>query len=180
MIQWLFALSGWFVAGVLASKLFHATRDRDDVAVRLMRCTIEHDSLLKDTLYSVQVDSKGVPNTEEIIRRAVAIQKDFPNTELTSEANKGLVLEKLNGLHPVGFTYNDVWTDRTTTGNQFRYVMRHLELFKDLFRFDGPTNKLLLIEGQEQAVSDYLALTEGLLVANDYGSVRWTAEEGSN
>jgi len=132
------------------------------------------------TLYSVQVDSKGVPNTEEIIRRAVAIQKDFPNTELTSEANKGLVLEKLNGLHPVGFTYNDVWTDRTTTGNQFRYVMRHLELFKDLFRFDGPTNKLLLVEGQEQAVSDYLALTEGLLVANDYGSARWTAEGGSN
>jgi hypothetical protein len=129
------------------------------------------------TLYSVQLDSRGEPNIDDIVERAFTIQSEFPNTVVTSEANKPVVLEQLNRLHPVGFTYNDVWTDRTTTGNQFRYVMRHLEMFTDLFRFDAKNNRLLLIEHQEGAIEQYLSSTQGLLDDSDYASSWWLTEE---
>lgn len=58
MIQWVVAFSGWLVAGVLASKLYHATRDRDDVAVRLMRCTIELEELHQKMSYFDEMITK--------------------------------------------------------------------------------------------------------------------------
>jgi hypothetical protein len=45
MNQWFVAFSGWLVAGVLASQLYHASRERDGLAVRLMRRTIELETL---------------------------------------------------------------------------------------------------------------------------------------
>ena len=42
MNQWFVAFSGWLVAGVLAS------RERDGLAVRLMRRTIELETLRRD------------------------------------------------------------------------------------------------------------------------------------
>ena len=66
---------------------------------------------------------------KKIINDILTFRDSFPNSEITNEANKETILNEMNGNHPVGFSFNDVWTDRTTTGNQYRYLRRHLELF---------------------------------------------------
>ncbi len=122
-------------------------------------------------IYSLQVDpDKGVL-LQDAIDCAKYIQEHFPNIEITSEANKQQVLEALNELHPTGFPYNDVWTDRTTTGNQYRYLIRHLELFGEIFEFRN--KRLILKPNGEDLVDKYLDLTEPMLGDASYGTAWW-------
>jgi superfamily II DNA or RNA helicase len=121
-------------------------------------------------LYSLQLDADGIAQLDNVITSAKTIQKTFPNLELTSDANKSPILESLNSTHPIGFPYNDVWTDRTTTGNQFRYLVRHLELFDELFVF---RNKRLYIKSESEVLLDkYLEITQPLLTQG-YGTIWW-------
>ena len=122
-------------------------------------------------IYSLQVDpDKGVL-LQDAIDCAKYIQDHFPNIEVTSEANKQQVLEALNELHPTGFPYNDVWTDRTTTGNQYRYLIRHLEQFDEIFEFRN--KRLILKPNGENLVDKYLDLTEPMLGDASYGTAWW-------
>ena len=73
-------------------------------------------------------------------------------------------------MHPSGFPYNDVWTDRTTTGNQFRYLIRHLELFDELFEFKN--KRLYLKVGAEDLLDKYLDTTQPML-SHGYGTHWW-------
>jgi predicted helicase len=121
-------------------------------------------------IYSLQVDDAGVTLLQDAVDTAKKIQLAFPNIEITSEANKESVLEQLNGMHPSGFPYNDVWTDRTTTGNQFRYLIRHLELFDELFEFKN--KRLYLKVGAEDLLDKYLDTTQPML-SHGYGTHWW-------
>jgi hypothetical protein len=121
-------------------------------------------------IYSLQVDDAGVTLLQDAVDTAKKIQLAFPNIEITSEANKESVLEQLNGMHPSGFPYNDVWTDRTTTGNQFRYLIRHLELFDELFEFKN--KRLYLKMGAEDLLDKYLDTTQPML-SHGYGTHWW-------
>ena len=121
-------------------------------------------------IYSLQISKDGTALLDEAIETAKVILTTFPSIEITSEANKDNVLEKLNALHPTGFPYNDVWTDRTTTGNQFRYLVRHLELFEELFEFKG--KRLYLKKNCEVLVDKYLDITQPML-GHGYGAHWW-------
>jgi predicted helicase len=121
-------------------------------------------------IYSLQVSKDGFALLEDAIKTAKVIQATFPSIEITSEANKEAVLEKLNAMHPSGFPYNDVWTDRTTTGNQFRYLVRHLELFDELFEFKE--RRLYLKKMCEALVDKYLDITQPML-GQGYGTHWW-------
>jgi len=126
-------------------------------------------------IYSLQIGTDIDNGLAHVIKIAKIIQKTYPNIEMTNEANKAKILDELNNLHPVGFPYNDVWTDRTTTGNQYRYLLRHLELFTDLFRFND--KRLYLIDGAEEQIDTYLDKTADLCIpenhVKNYGSIRW-------
>jgi superfamily II DNA or RNA helicase len=122
-------------------------------------------------IYSLQVDPEKGVLLQDAIDCAKYIQAHFPNIEITSESNKQQVLESLNELHPTGFPYNDVWTDRTTTGNQYRYLIRHLELFNEIFEFRN--KRLFLASKGKELVDKYLNLTEPMLNESQYGTIWW-------
>lgn len=122
-------------------------------------------------IYSLQIDSERGVLLAAAIECSKFIKEHFPNIEITSEANKQSVLDSLNSLHPTGFPYNDIWTDRTTTGNQYRYLIRHLELFSEIFEFK---NKRLVLKLNGNALVDkYLDLTEPMLGDASYGTHWW-------
>lgn len=121
-------------------------------------------------IYSLQIDPQRGVLLQEAINASKNIQKNYPRIELTSEANKQSVLDQLNKSHPTGFPYNDVWTDRTTTGNQFRYLIRHLELFDEIFKFEN--RRLILMHGQKTVLDKYLNMTQPML-NNGYGTHWW-------
>lgn len=93
-------------------------------------------------IYSIQASANMQAAVEETCKRIIVIRQKFPHVELTNEANRERVREELNSLHPVGFDTKDLWTDRTTTGNQYRYFIRHLELFDELFATDWTTKTI--------------------------------------
>lgn len=129
-------------------------------------------------IYSLQIDQDEGVLLQEAMNCARYIKKHFPNIEITSEANKQQVLDSLNGLHPTGFTYNDVWTDRTTTGNQYRYLIRHLELFNEIFTFKN--KRLSLTTHGIEIIDKYLNLTEPLLDTPSYGTHWWINNREEN
>ena len=121
-------------------------------------------------IYSLQVDPyKGVL-LQDAINVSIDVKRKYPRIELTSESNKQQILDALNANHPVGFPYVDVWTDRTTTGNQFRYLCRHLELFDEVFYFEG--KRLRVQENGYKIIEEYLDITNPLL-GTGYGSSWW-------
>ncbi|MCE4566031.1 DEAD/DEAH box helicase family protein [Maribellus sp. CM-23] len=122
-------------------------------------------------LYSIQFDNDNRPNLNEAVQNAEKIQAKYPNIHLTSESNKAKVLSELNELCDRDFSFNNVWTDRTTAGNQFRYLIRHLELFDDLFALRD--KNITILPGSEKKIEALLANTSSFLNTRDYGNKIW-------
>ena len=124
-------------------------------------------------LYSIQPSASMENSIEEICRRISWIRDKVPNVELTSEANREKVRAQLNTTHPVGFSAKDVWTDRLTTGNQYRYVMRHLELFDDLFSTDWTTKIITVKGGAAPKIKEALIMSDPKLLSKNGGYGAW-------
>jgi predicted helicase len=122
-------------------------------------------------LYSLQPKDNQSKMVEDVIEGINNIRNNFPNLKLTSEANKEDILEQLNSTHPVGFNYNDVWTDRTTTANQYRYFRRHLELFDAFIKNDASI--LEIDENGIGVMNDYLKRSINNEVDNFYSEMIW-------
>lgn len=122
-------------------------------------------------LYSLQPNDNQSKMVGDVIEGINNIRNNFPNLELTSEANKESILEELNSTHPVGFNYNDVWTDRTTTANQYRYFRRHLELFDEFIKND--TSMLEADENSIGVMNNYLERSINNEVDNFYSDMIW-------
>jgi hypothetical protein len=124
-------------------------------------------------LYSIRPSANMEGSTEEVSRVISWIRANVPKPELTSEANRGKVREALNTTHPVGFSEKDVWTDRLTTGNQYRYLMRHLELFDDLFSTDW-TKKTITVKGAAASrIKSTLRMSDPKLLSKNGGYGAW-------
>jgi hypothetical protein len=124
-------------------------------------------------LYSIQPSASMDRAIEETCRRIQWIRDRFPNVELTSEANREKVRAELNTIHPVGFSAKDVWTDRLTTGNQYRYVMRHLELFDDLFATDWTTKVITVKSTAVPRISEALTMSDPKQLSKNGGYGAW-------
>ncbi|MFU1853140.1 DEAD/DEAH box helicase family protein [Citrobacter portucalensis] len=125
------------------------------------------------SLYSLQLDNNQGILLNKAIETCLNIKKKYPNIELSNESNKQSILDDLNNNHPIGFSYNDIWTDRTTTGNQFRYFIRHLELLDEIFVVEN--KRLRVRENAESIIDSYLYLTENMLL-ECYGTQWWVNE----
>lgn len=102
------------------------------------------------------------------------IRENYPKVELTSKANRDIVREILNIHHHTGFNSNDVWTDRTAPGNQFRYLMRHLELFDEIFEINWITKRINLTHNGKDLIENLLAQTEAKSHEFEaYGDIIW-------
>lgn len=107
---------------------------------------------------------------EQAIKIAREIAEAYPNILLTSEANKRDVLEDLNLRYSKSFSYNNVWTDRTTAGNQYRYLTRHLEIYPDCFQ---TKNNIFLINKEKEAFLVSLLTESENYINKDYGDALW-------
>ncbi len=124
-------------------------------------------------LYSIQFTKDGDPDIDTAIAVTNTIRERYPNIHLTNEANKPSLLEELNTLHPAGFSYQNVWTDRTTTGNQFRYLIRHLELYSDVFCYDETNRRLQLKPDSLATLNGYLRKSGAMLAPAAYDNGIW-------
>lgn len=120
-------------------------------------------------LYSVQIID-GNADIDTAIEAAKKIAIDYPSILLTNESNKPQILEELNARHQTGFSFNNVWTDRTTSGNQYRYLMRHLEIYDEIFVNDGP---YFLIKPGSEVMLDTLLEKSRAALSGVYGREVW-------
>lgn len=121
------------------------------------------------SLFSIQF-SHDKPDLEQAIKVAKEIAEAYPNILLTNEANKSEILEDLNSKYSKSFSYNNVWTDRTTAGNQYRYLMRHLEVYTDCFQ---TKNNIFLINKEKEAFLASLLTESEKYINEDYGDALW-------
>ena len=123
------------------------------------------------SLFSIQFNDNGTPDIETAVSVAQAIIQEYPSIAITSETNKAEILTELNEHHPTGFNYNDIWTDRTTTGNQFRYLGRHLQVYDDIIEFDFKTLKIK--SDSDQKILDLLDKSKDAVDRKSYEEKIW-------
>lgn len=61
------------------------------------------------------------------------IRSTYPNVEVLNQENQEKILGILNNKFDLNFSYQDVWTNRSTVYNQFNYFKCHLVHFSDAF-----------------------------------------------
>ncbi len=88
-------------------------------------------------IYSIRASEDMSASIEEVCDRIFWIREEFPNVQLTNQANQDRVLTGLNSSHPIGFNSKAVWTDRTTVTNKYRYFVNHLSLYDEIFQVNG-------------------------------------------
>lgn len=124
-------------------------------------------------LYSIQVDKEQGVLFDQAIEISDYIKENFPNIEITSEVNRNKVLDELNELSPVSFSYKEVWTDRTTIGNQYRYLSNDFNFIEGIVELRN--KRLCLKEGIDSIIENYLRMSEPYLT-EEYGEAYWISE----
>ncbi len=103
------------------------------------------------------------------------IREEYPQAALTSEGNREEVGGQLNRLRGTEFSMRDIWTDRTTTGNQYRFMLNHLSLFGDCFSIDWK-KKIIRINSSSLPELERLLADSGRALRQPgyaYGSAWW-------
>lgn len=131
-------------------------------------------------LYSVYSAQAGDLKTE--LQRAASmieyLRKTYPNIMITSPSNQDAVRDDLNQKHGMGFSVRDVWTDRTTAGNQYRFMLNHLLLCSKYLNIDLKTKEINVHDHALGELRTLLDFTEKCLLADDfnYGETLWVTE----
>ena len=123
------------------------------------------------SLYSVGFNHDGTIDIESAIDRAKYIAQNYPGIDLTAESLKHEILNELNSRFNLDFSFSNVWTDRTTVGNQYRYLIRHLELFDDLFELNG--KEIQIKKDSKKKVENLISKTEKFITPELYGKNIW-------
>lgn len=136
-----------------------------------------------DFLFGIY-NAEPATSDEERIARAWArvdmIDRYYDSLERANEASKAVLLDELNTASGLSLRDADVWTDRTTAANQFRYFGRHLAMYGEVFEFPQVRpfwrRALSLASGEAaETFSSYLARSsEGL--NSSYGDFYWWSE----
>jgi superfamily II DNA or RNA helicase len=125
-------------------------------------------------LYGIYPTDVSVGMTEAVnqaVIRVEAIRKLSIVPEIANEKSKNQILDNLEAATGLAMDFNDVWTDRTTTYNQYRYFRRHLELFEDVF-IDQMNVFQFKEDGQAKA-REILDRSAAYLEKRQYGDSYW-------
>lgn len=131
-------------------------------------------------LYSVYSAQAGDQKKE--LDRATSmikyIRDTYPNVMMTSPGNQESVRDDLNDKHGMGFSIRDVWTDRTTAGNQYRFMLNHLLLFSKYIDIDLKSKSIRVNDSKMAELRELLDFTEKKICADDfsYGETYWITE----
>ena len=131
-------------------------------------------------LYSVYSAQAGDQKKE--VERAGAmikyIRDTYPNVMMTSPGNQEAIRNDLNEKHGMGFSVKDVWTDRTTAGNQYRFMLNHLLLFSKYLDIDLKNKSIRINDSKIHELRKLLDYTEKKICEADfcYGETYWNTE----
>ena len=131
-------------------------------------------------LYSVYSAKAG--NQEKEMDRAISmiqyIRDTYPNVMMTSPGNQEAVRDDLNNRHGMGFSVRDVWTDRTTPGNQYRFMLNHLLLLPQYIDIDLKAKSIRVNSDEMGKLRDLLDFTEKKIYGAEfsYGATYWIAD----
>lgn len=122
-------------------------------------------------IYAVERQDDGELDIAGSIERVEKIRSLGLLTQVANEKSKKEIFEQLSSSSGVTLNFNDVWTDRTTTYNQFRYFRRHLELFENVFI--DVNNVFKFREAGQQKAKELLATSGREVNFLDYGNSWW-------
>jgi len=126
--------------------------------------------------YTIRQDEDGnydVGKVNEIVRQ---IRGEFPNLDLINLGNRDEVRGKMNAISGVDIPDKDVWGDRSTPKNKFRYTKNALALFDFIEESDRSyLTPLRLRAGQENRVLHILEVSNPSKapMADFYGEWYW-------
>lgn len=117
-------------------------------------------------LYSLNISLPEKEAVDETVAKIEILREAYPNIMATSLGNQETVRTVLNDFMGIEYTERDVWTDRTTTGNQFRFFLNHISLLTDCFIINfrkklievsnsSEIEKVLNLSAQEMMRPDY-------------------------
>jgi superfamily II DNA or RNA helicase len=112
-------------------------------------------------LYALESVTGGEDAIEEAIHRVIEVRSKFPVVMQTSIANQEAVRGTLNDLCRIEFSHHEVWTDRTTPGNRFRYFRNHMVLFEEAFLEDSGVKygRLILHDNAQFEIDNLLRIS---------------------
>lgn len=84
-------------------------------------------------LYSMDISVPEKESVDEAVARIEFLREVYPNVTAASMGNQETIRNMLNNVMGIEYSERDVWTDRTTTGNQYRYFLNHISLLTDCF-----------------------------------------------
>ncbi|MFC2013715.1 DEAD/DEAH box helicase family protein [Chloroflexota bacterium] len=96
-------------------------------------------------------------DVSEIVERVRRIRDEFPNLELINLGNRDEVRNKMNEISGIDIPDKDVWGDRSTPKNKFRYTKNALALFDFIEASDSSyLTPVRLVPGQDARVLHFL------------------------
>lgn len=98
-------------------------------------------------LYGIYSMDTSVPEEEAVelsVTKINLLRDEYPNIMATSVGNQEAVRQILNSVMELEYSERDVWTDRTTTGNQYRFFLNHIGLYTNCFIIDYAKKEIVL------------------------------------
>lgn len=89
-----------------------------------------------DFLYGIYSMDIALPEEEavgETVARIEMLREAYPNIMAAGRGNQETIRTMLNDMMEIEYSETDVWTDRTTTGNQYRFFLNHVSLLTGCF-----------------------------------------------
>ncbi len=102
----------------------------------------------------------------ETVARIEILREAYPNIMATSMGNQETVRTMLNDFMEIEYSERDVWTDRTTTGNQFRFFLNHISLLTDCFIINFRKKQIEISNSEE--IKKVLDITAADMLKPDY------------
>ncbi len=109
------------------------------------------------------------------VQRIEHIRKNYPALELTNLNNRETLTKQLNDVSPVEIAHNDIWGDRTTLKNKFRFLANHMSLFDVLEpRKEGYKEPIRIKSISEKRTEDLLKRSDPATMGHPpYGDWYW-------
>lgn len=132
-------------------------------------------------LYSIYSVQANLDENAEIIRAVQSInhiRQVYPHVMDTNPQNQETVQNDLNGRHRIEFSERDIWTDRTTAGNQYRFFLNHIIQYEYCFDFFAKKKTIEVTEHGEKLLKQLLEKSEQKLHNKGYiyGDTIWIKE----
>lgn len=124
--------------------------------------------------YIMKTTESGEFDVNSAIKRIIKMRELYPNLDVANISNREHLRLELNEQFAIDIPEHDVWSDRSTPKNKFRYLKNGLSLFDCMDNTDRSYRIPILLKNKEMA-KELLRKSDTLLSPdlNYYGSWIW-------